>query len=386
MSLFSDLNSIYSIKQEIKSAIESKGVDMTNVSFPDYPAAIASISTAFVTETLSVTANGTYYPSEGVDGFSEVSVDVPAPSPVTQPLNVSVNGTYYPGLGYDGFSEVSVDVPQSVTGWTEKDVTEGNMIIVNLNNSASFVASSAFQGNPYLQGVQTVTLPSCSIVNKLAFANCSNLSSVSLSICQTIDEWAFSGTGIVTVDFPSLTTLAGSVFMNCKSLTYVSLPLIEHINYNTFSNCNNLSTVTLNNCINIARGGFGQCYSLQTLSLPVCEFIGESAFNKCSNLQSLDLPTCTTVGVSAFNQCLGLSVVSLSVCTMLSSYAFRLNQVLNSIYIYTSDVCSLQTGVFVNTPIDSGTGSIYVPSSLVDAYKSATNWSQYASQIFPIPE
>ena len=33
-----------------------------------------------------------------------------------------------------------------------------------------------------------------------------------------------------------------------------------------------------------------------------------------------------------------------------------------------------------NTPINTGTGYIYVPSALVDSYKSATNWSTYATQ------
>lgn len=39
---------------------------------------------------------------------------------------------------------------------------------------------------------------------------------------------------------------------------------------------------------------------------------------------------------------------------------------------------------FNNTPIKSGTGSIYVPASLVDAYKSAENWSYFSDRIFPI--
>ena len=33
-----------------------------------------------------------------------------------------------------------------------------------------------------------------------------------------------------------------------------------------------------------------------------------------------------------------------------------------------------------NTPIASGTGYIYVPAALVDSYKAATNWSNFAAQ------
>ena len=40
-----------------------------------------------------------------------------------------------------------------------------------------------------------------------------------------------------------------------------------------------------------------------------------------------------------------------------------------------------KTSAFKDTPIESGTGYVYVPSALVDSYKSATNWSTYADQI-----
>ena len=65
-----------------------------------------------ITETLNVTANGTYTPPSGVDGFDEVNVSVPGP--VLQLLNVNTNGTYTPPSGVDGFDEVSVSVPAAV--------------------------------------------------------------------------------------------------------------------------------------------------------------------------------------------------------------------------------------------------------------------------------
>ena len=41
---------------------------------------------------------------------------------------------------------------------------------------------------------------------------------------------------------------------------------------------------------------------------------------------------------------------------------------------------------FNSTPIKSGTGYIYVPMSLVDTYKSATNWSTFANQFRAIED
>lgn len=63
-------------------------------------------------ESLSVTENGQYRPSQGVDGWDRVTVAVPERQPVTEPLSVTANGQYEPSEGVDGFSDVSVSVPE----------------------------------------------------------------------------------------------------------------------------------------------------------------------------------------------------------------------------------------------------------------------------------
>ncbi len=44
------------------------------------------------------------------------------------------------------------------------------------------------------------------------------------------------------------------------------------------------------------------------------------------------------------------------------------------------------SNAFANTPIAQGTGYIYVPDNLVASFKTATNWSTYASQIKGVSE
>lgn len=58
--------------------------------------------------TLVATANDTYTPPSGYDGFSSVEVDI---QPALESLEATANDTYTPGDGYDGFSEVVVNVP-----------------------------------------------------------------------------------------------------------------------------------------------------------------------------------------------------------------------------------------------------------------------------------
>ena len=65
-------------------------------------------------DSLTVTANGSYEPSEGVDGFSDVTVAVPERVPVTESLSVTENGTYEPTEGIDGYDRVVVYVPPTI--------------------------------------------------------------------------------------------------------------------------------------------------------------------------------------------------------------------------------------------------------------------------------
>ena len=305
--------------------------------------------------------NNSSYNITGEFNGGVITVDVPAPQFVTETLNVSANGTYNPGEGVDGYSQVVVDVPQS--GWGQKDITEKSYEIINLDNSASFVASSAFNGNTTIKTVnlqyatkvynyafyvcrslRQVSLPMCSILYSNTFGFCYSLTQVSLPVCSIISDYAF--------DF-------------CNSLSQVSLPMCSIIRQAAFRNCSSLTQVSLPMCSHIDLNGFQNCYSLNQVSLPVCGIIGDNAFNYCSSLTQVSLPVCSIIRGNAFGYCKSLSIITIgysSVCSLNDSFAFN------------------------TTQITSSTGSIYVPASLVDAYKSAPNWSYFSTQIFPIPE
>lgn len=75
---------------------------------------IPSMSTAPVIEELSITENGNYSVSAGVDGYSPVHVDVPDIPAVVESLSATENGTYTAPSGVDGYSPVSVEVPGPV--------------------------------------------------------------------------------------------------------------------------------------------------------------------------------------------------------------------------------------------------------------------------------
>ena len=226
---------------------------------------------------------------------------------------VDMTGVSFPG--YAGkIGEIS-----GGGGWDQKSFTEGTVEIINLDNSASFVASSAFMSNTT---IQTVNLPYATSVGNNAFYKCFSLRQVNLPVCSYIGS---------------------SAFYNCQSLSQISFPMCNYIDNSAFNNCKSLSQV----------------------SLPVCGYIGSNAFFNCQSLSQVSLPVCSYIGGLAFYSCSSLSIITIGY----------------------SGVCSLgDAQVFFITQITSSTGSIYVPASLVDEYKVTLRWSNFSTQIFPIPE
>ena len=102
-------------------------------------------------------------------------------------------------------------------------------------------------------------------------------------------------------------------------------------------------------------------------------------------IKNVNLPNATSIGDSAFSSCSGLTSVAFPNATSIGDYAFYECNKLTTIYVgtNTSTVCTLSsTSAFTNC---TNLTNIYVPAKLVDSYKSATNWSNYASKIKATP-
>lgn len=128
--------------------------------------------------------------------------------------------------------------------------------------------------------------------------------------------------------------------------------------------------------------GFAYKTSLKTINLPSCTTLGTRAFLQCTGVTSIHLPEARTLATYAFGNMTSLPSINLYgnvriYANMFDGCSSLTKVVLNN----TSSVCVLaNVNAFNNTPIANGTGYIYVPDSLIDSYKTATNWSTYASQ------
>ena len=225
---------------------------------------------------------------------------------------------------------------------------------------------------------------STGIINSRAFEYNDSIQSIETNATR-IGDWAFHICSLTQVSLPMCGYIGSYAFQSCYSLSQVSLPVCESIGERAFGFCSSLTKVSLPMCSYIGSDVFSSCRSLSQISLPVCSYIGVGAFLRCRSLSQISLPVCNYIGRIAFLSCWSLAQASLPVCSYIGEYAFGYCSSLSRITIGYSSVCSLySTNVFDGTQITSSTGSIYVTASLVDAYKSAENWSVYSNIIYPI--
>lgn len=64
-----------------------------------------------VLDDITITANGHYTPPSGVDGYDDIVVSVPHPAPVLDSITITMNGNYTPPSGIDGYDNIQVEVP-----------------------------------------------------------------------------------------------------------------------------------------------------------------------------------------------------------------------------------------------------------------------------------
>ncbi len=219
-------------------------------------------------------------------------------------------------------------------------------------------------------------------VGQYAFNTCENLTAVSLPVCTSLGDYAFGGcSSLASVELPACTSLGDNTFSYCTSLTSVELPACTSIfGWYTFANCTNLSSVNLPACTNLRARAFQNCTSLKSIELPTLEELDDSEhFYQCDKLQTIDFGGITSsIPEGCFSSCYSLTAVIIrttyKVIGLSSTGAF------SNCYHFHGTVDATYN------PDGLKDGYIYVPDTLVDSYKTATNWVTLADQIKPLSE
>ena len=315
-------------------------------------------------------------------------------------MMTGVTGYFYvPKTMADGSDGVAAY--QSATNWSAfadkfralEDYTldgtvDGTFVDENTTHiydtSLTSIQDSAFESHPALKDV---TFTNVTSVGSYAFYNNTALESVNLPNATTLEAYAFKDcSALREIHAPNVTTFLdwdGHYFQNCTALKTTDFPLTTKIPRGIFSGCTSLESVNFPMAKSTDVNSFYNCVSLTELNLPeVTNFSGIGCLDGCTSLSKISVPKAETVGVG-FRNCT-MTVLDLpSVKAINYAILFYNWSIQHLLLRNTSQVCTLSNlldGGHQNTADHIKTVMIYVPRTLLDSYKSATNWSTYAEQ------
>ena len=224
-------------------------------------------------------------------------------------------------------------------------------------------------------------------IGDYAFEDCSSLTSVTIPESVTsIGKSAFEGcSSLTSITIPeSVTSIGNSAFSGCSSLTSVTIPnSVTSIGDNAFYECSSLTSPVYNahyfaymptsysgaytipeGIKQIAGGAFKYCSSLTSITIPnSVKSIGYAAFRDCSSLTSVTIgESVTSIGDEAFRGCSSLTSITCEATTP---------PTIDDTYTF--------DGVSKSIPV-------YVPCECVEAYKAASDWSDFTNIQEPLAE
>ena len=201
--------------------------------------------------------------------------------------------------------------------------------------------------------------------------------------------WVHKDTGVITyfgLDDPSITggIMSGPSWkLNCSE---VQLPSgVTGLGNYCFQNCSNLASINMPEGVtSLGNFCFTGCTSLTTITLPESvTSLGLASFNGCTYLTTITLQEgVTSLGGSCFQNCSSLTSITLpESVTSLGSSCFKGCSFLTLATVLPATPPSLGGSAF-NLVHESF--NIKVRSPYVSAYKTATNWTEYAAKISAI--
>ena len=297
---------------------------------------------------------------------------------------------------------------------------------VTIPDSVTEIGYAAFAN---CSSLTSVTIgDSITMIGDAVFGYCSSLQEFKGEFasedgrCLIIDGVlnSFAPAGLTEYTIPdSVTTIGLGAFASCTSLTSVTIPdsvttIVEY----AFTNCSSLqefkgkfasedgrclivdgvlnsfalgcgaTEYTIPNSVTtIEDYAFWGCETLTSITIPdSVTAIGESAFFDCDSLTSVNIPdSVTAIGESAFLGCNRLTSVTIgNNVTSIGEFAFDSCSRLTSVYCKAITPPALALNYYGDCEAFDNNASdrkIYVPMESVEAYKSASGWSDYADDI-----
>ena len=370
--------------------------------------------------TLNIGSNVTAIPTYAFYGNTRLTpIDIPDNvTSIGQYAFYGCTGATYINTG-DGISTISNYAFQNCTGATSITIGDNVTSIgtsafrsctgatsVSLGSRVATIGTSAFESCTHLTSISFPA--SVTTLNGSSFKNCSTLTSVVIpENITSIGSNVFNGcTGITTLTLNgNTTTLAVNAFQNMSALTTVNWNIVNATNNGAASGdvifkSSNFTTLNIGEATRaIPRYAFYGNTSLTTIDIPdYVTSIGIYAFYGCTAADAISTGNgVTSIGTNAFQQCRSAASITIGdAVTTVGNYAFDactsatdllIGSGVTSMGTYVFRSCSTLTSItskkdvpiptITTSTFPSYTVPLYVPTSALSTYQTATYWSNF---------
>ena len=252
----------------------------------------------------------------------------------------------------------------------------------------------------YKKKMDSINLPNLRSIGENVFEECDCLSynlpqlysmeercfygatveNISLPSLIHLPSESFMDSNINTLDIPNVVTAGSQCFGNCANLFEVTFPNMTRLRHSPgagwveggpCTNSGNLVSASfpmLNDCYGWGSDFISNCTQLEHFYAPLMDVIHHHDFYGCYKLEYLDLPSLRAMDGYPFVYCHSLKALMLRNNTLVELPADPKN-----VFERCYHILGHEHPMY--NPEQKTDGFIYVPETLLNEYREATNWS-----------
>lgn len=265
------------------------------------------------------------------------------------------------------------------------------------------VKTLVVQAFDYCYNIKSISLKNIKVIPNYCFRDCSKLSYKDVGDIESVGTYGMDISSCTKLLMNNVKELSEFAFCNysdnLQELELNSLEVVPNLLYRgqftalTNFKCDKAKEIymLLENNKNIGALSFPlletvkgslRNSTINRFEAPNLTSISGQCFDECTSLEYIDLNKVATIPFFGFRNT-ALKEVELENVVLISQGAFNKCKVLERIILHPTTPPILEN---VNALQNTNNCPIYVPDASVEAYKTATNWNQYADRIKPLSE